>query len=62
MMMNVGAKGHLFCSAMQFTTRCELLVCEVEDDVKEEDVMEGEKAFCKSTIALNVKTKALHYV
>lgn len=42
-MIDVRARGHLFCSALQFKTCYELLVGEIEDVVKEGFVVEGEE-------------------
>lgn len=41
--MNVGACGHLFCSAPQFKTSNELSKSEMQDVGKEEHVMQGEE-------------------
>lgn len=59
---DVRAYVHLFCSAMQFKMRYELLVGEVENVVKEENVVEGAKVQSQRTPVFKLGANALHYV
>lgn len=55
--MNVGAHSKLFCSAMQFKAWHKLLVGEVEDVVKEDNVLDTMGARCQGTTVFELVEK-----
>lgn len=58
--MDVRGQGHLFSSGLQFRVWCELIVGEVRDVVKKEDVLEGDGIQSHRTTVFEVKGIALH--
>lgn len=52
----------MFCSALQYRTRSELLVGYVGQEVKPEEVLKHEEPATQNTTIIEMELKALHYV
>lgn len=61
-MMKGKSHDHLFRSTVQFKSRYELLMGEVEYDMKEENVVHGEETESKSTTVFEVAANVWHCV
>lgn len=48
--MDLGAHKHLFCSVLELKTWNELLLRELNDAVKEEDVVESEEVWSEKQL------------
>lgn len=62
LVMDLEAREHLFCSLLQLKTWYEVLVGEVKDVIKEEDVAENDEAQIQRTIGFEANIKSLHWM
>lgn len=59
-LMDLSVHKHIFCSALQGNTWYELLVWEVEEIVKQEEVLESRELAPQVKTLVEVEAKSLH--